>query len=110
MIGKLRDRIDILNKTEAVGDIGQITNAWSVTQTVWAWVKKITPKYIDDANNRKNAKHYEIIIRDNTNVGITSKIRYNGQYMRIDGFGEVSSTDEFMKLICVESANEVVTI
>lgn len=110
MIGKMRDRVDIINKTEALGDIGQITPTWSVTETVWAWVKQVNPGFTLDAENKKNEKHYEILIRDNTNLDISSKIRYNSQYMRVDGFSEVTNKDEFIKIKCVESLNEVVTI
>jgi len=110
MIGKMRDRVDIINKADAFGDIGQTTPTWSVTETVWAWVKQIKPSFTLDAENKKNEKHYEIVIRDNTNLDISSKIRYNSQYMRVDGFSEVTNKDEFLKIKCVQSLNEVVTI
>ena len=59
---------------------------------------------------KKNEKHYEIIIRDNVSVEITSKIRYKNKFMRIDAFSEVDYNDEYLKLICVQSDNEVVNI
>ena len=110
MIGKLKDRIEILNKTEYIGDAGESTNTWSVTETVWAWVKQINPFFTVDDGNRKNEKHYDIIIRKNQNIDITSKIRYNGQYMRVDSFAEVDNVEEFYILKCAQSINELVSV
>ena len=110
MIGKLKDRIEILNKTESIGDAGESTNTWSVTETVWAWVKQINPFFTVDSENKKNEKRYEIVIRNNTNLDISSKIRYNGQYLRVDSFAEVDNRAEFYRLKCVQSLNEVVIL
>ena len=110
MIGKLKERISIINKTSTTGDIGQLIDTWVVSETVWAWLKKINPRFSTEGENKKNEKHYEIIIRDNVSVEITSKIRYKNKFMRIDAFSEVDYNDEYLKLICVQSDNEVVNI
>lgn len=110
MIGKLKDRIEILNKTESIGDAGEATDTWSLSATVWAWVRQIHPSFAIDDGNRKNEKHYDIVIRKNQNIDITSKIRYNGQYMRVDSFAEVDNVEEFYILKCAQSINELVSV
>ena len=46
----------------------------------------------------------------NQNIDITSKIRYNGQYMRVDSFAEVDNVEEFYILKCAQSINELVSV
>ena len=53
MIGKLKERISIINKTSTTGDIGQLIDTWQVTDTVWAWPKKINPRFSTDGENKK---------------------------------------------------------
>lgn len=111
MIGKLRERVDILNKVSVIGDIGESTDTWSVSSTVYAHLKTIIPNNSVDGDIKVNEKVYIITIRGgNSDLKINSKIRYGSEFMRVDSFGEMTSTEQFVKIKAVQSDNEVVTV
>ena len=117
-IGSMKNRISILNKIELVGDIGETSATWSVSggSSVWAYVKKTTPDSVIQGGLKTGEKVYEIYIRENDNLKINSKLRYEiksgvFEFMRVVEFGELAQIgDELIKIIAIQSDNEVVTV
>jgi len=116
-IGDLNNRIEILNKTVSIGDMGQSVETWSVAggEAVWCHVKSKIPTYSIDGNLKTNEKLYHVFIRQNDHLKITSKLRLlisenTYEYMRVDGFSELEFGDDIIKIKAIQSENEEVTV
>tara|TARA_R110000787_G_scaffold222868_1_gene331310 strand:+ start:254 stop:595 length:342 start_codon:yes stop_codon:yes gene_type:complete len=109
-IGKLRQRIDILQKSVVRVAGGGQTETWTVETTLWASVIPKTSNYLLNDSNKINKTTQEIIIRATSILTSKKKIRFDSRFFDIDSFFDVDERGRFVKIKAMETTNADVTV
>lgn len=109
-IGRLRERIDILQKSVVRKDGGGRTETWSVEDTVWANIKNKSSKSLLDHSNKLNTISHIITIRNYAGLTVKKKLRFGTRFFDINGFYIVDERNKYVKIEASENTNADVTV
>lgn len=89
--GKLNKQITFEELTQSRGDMGGVSNKYDTYTTVWASVKEMAGSESNESDTITGSNRAEIIVRNDTNNPINTKMRINyGGY-----FWDILSIQEY---------------
>lgn len=91
VIGKMRERVLIQNKTITRSDSGFQTESWTNIATVWAKVDYTSGFEEEEADRIIGQQKIKFTVRFNSNISINSRFVYRSQYYQIES---VSISDD----------------
>jgi SPP1 family predicted phage head-tail adaptor len=109
-IGKMRHRVDILQKSLVRNDIGGMTETWTVEAILWANVKAKSANYSLQNDDKVNYIKYEFIFRDNSYLDEKKKLRFDSRFFDIKDFYKLDERGRFILAICEQSKNATISV
>ncbi len=112
VIGKMDNRIDILQVSTTRGSGGVRAQTWTVLASKWA---QLTPRRTNpllESQDKGNQITHKIMVRFDPSLVLTGKqrIRFGTRFMFIRNFYNMDENDQFTILEANESAKAVVTV
>ncbi len=100
MIGRLRRRVVIEERTRTPDAGGGAVETWSPRATVWAWVKPIDGSERVSAEQRQSGARYDITIRYRTDVSLAHRMRLDGVPLSIHAIKDPNDHRHWLVLTC----------
>lgn len=105
-IGRLDKRITIQHRTNTVDEWNHSVVTYGSPQTVWASVNFRSGRETQSgAQQRVNVDRVFFTIRPNSNVAVTDRISYSGEFYDIESI-ETIGRDEGLRLITTKRDND----
>jgi SPP1 family predicted phage head-tail adaptor len=101
-VGKLRHRVSLQSPTATANDYGEKIAAWTTYATVWAEIKPLQGRELENAQQISEKCDYEVFIRYNTGVLSTHRVIYGSRTFEIQAVLNLEERNEILKLICTE--------
>jgi len=84
LIGKMRERVIIQNKTISQSDSGFQSENWTNIQTVWAKVDYSSGFEEEEADRIVAQQKIKFTLRYNVNISVNSRFLYRSNYYQIE--------------------------
>jgi SPP1 family predicted phage head-tail adaptor len=101
-IGKLRHQVYLQSSTATANEFGENIPTWSTYATVWAEIKPLQGRELENAQQISEKCDYEVFIRYNSSVLATHRIVYGTRTFEINAVLNLEERNEILKLICTE--------
>lgn len=99
-IGAMRDQVVILAKSSVSDGIGGFTPSTSTLATIWAEIRELTGQRQTDFEQLVNAKGYEIVVRNRTDINTTHQVELpSGQRLTIHSIQRDFKYKEYMTIV-----------
>lgn len=95
MIGNLRHRITIEQRTLASDGMGGSTETWSTLATLWAKVEPKSAKHKWIAESLTEITTHVITIRNRDDIDSSMRIKWDGRTFQIEGSYDRDERDRF---------------
>ena len=100
-IGKLRDRIEIQQKTATQNEFGEQDITYTTVQELWAKVLTASTKEFYN-KGEMNKLTYKVLIRSNSEIKPEMLIKHKNKTLEIKNILDADSKRDYMLLICEE--------
>jgi len=100
-IGKLRDRIEIQQKTATQNEFGEQDITYTTVQEIWAKVLTASSKEFYN-KGEMNKLTYKVLIRSNNEIKPEMLVKYKDKTLEISDILDADSKRDYMLLICEE--------
>lgn len=101
-IGRLRNRIKILEYKESENELGQTVNGLVPLKTVWAEIHPLKSKEYIEAGLTQTESTYKILIRWFSGLTEEMVIEYNNQQFSIVSIADLEMKHLFYEIMCKE--------
>ena len=101
-IGRLRNRIKILEYKESENELGQTVNGLVPIETVWAEIYPLKSKEYIEAGLTQTESTYKILIRWFGGLTEEMVIEYNNQQFSIVSIADLEMKHLFYEIMCKE--------
>lgn len=99
--GRLRSRIDLLEKKTITTELGSDKEVYIVSKTVYAEIRPLRGKEYLESVQLEHSISYKITIRY-TDIDATNYIRYDNRYFDIEAVIDVENRHRDIELMCKE--------
>jgi SPP1 family predicted phage head-tail adaptor len=104
VIGKLRDRITIEEKTQVEDGSGGFSETWSTFATVWAEVLPTSSAERFFAEKLEMTTTHKVRIRYLAGLSSSMRINLGARVLKIQGIVNLEERDRFLELKCEEGS------
>lgn len=106
MIGELRHRVSIEQKTRGASDDsgGAVSETWSTLCTVWAKLDPKAGREMITADQMVHRVSHVVTLRYRSGITAAMRVSYQGRKLAILGIRELSENGRWLELQCEEGA------
>jgi len=102
-IGTLRERVQLLRKTETTEAEGGHTVAFTPLATVWARVHTLSGRLTDRADARAASTTHSVVIRFRSDLSAGDRITWRGRTFEITGTSDINGRRAYLSCSCNEA-------
>jgi SPP1 family predicted phage head-tail adaptor len=81
--GDLTERIELQSKVRTPDGVGGATTDWTTYATVWAMVRPMTGRELENAMRAEGKANYLVAIRNRTDVQETHRAKWRDRYLNL---------------------------
>lgn len=101
-LGTLRERVQILQKSQTIGPEGGHATTFVPLATVWARVRSLSGALTSQADGRASKISHSIVIRYRTDLSPGDRIVYRTRPLEILSLGDLNGRRAYLACRCTE--------
>jgi len=103
--GRLNKQITIQQVTETKNSFGEVSEAWSTYNTVWAEIKPISGKEYFNAESVQSEVTHKIKTRYLSGITTKMRISYDSRVFDIETVINIDERSRYIEMMCTENVD-----